>query len=276
MAAIPLPIEIKSGPLPLNFEGTWKQTFQAMVPRFRGIVPPSKVITGRNSDTAPTYDAGPWWFNAGELQHWRIFDYQVGRYDHDVKQVGTHDAVVTLEKVPGARPINPFTGLVNVDLQDKNGAWALLSDVLVPRQTVIVESTGGVASIDWTDSDNFFLLLKEDTTVTQGGTYDGGIKTLIVENLGTKYNCDFEAAVKWPAGGAEPDTPKSTDPSALGGYAIGKFTFYRINSALYGRLQDYSPANPTGTVDVGGDPPGNYGNTRSGPPEDGSHQRSLY
>lgn len=274
--SIPLPIEVKAGPLPLNFSGTWKQTYQALVPRLRGFVPERAVITGRNSGVEPTYDAGPWWINVGELQHWRIFDYETGRYAMDVKQVGSHDATVTLRKAPAPRPVGIGDQSKDVNLQDKTGTIALLSDVVVPRPVVILDSNGGTVGFNWADSNNFFILLTEDTTITQGAPFNGGVKKVVVENLGSTWNCDFEAAIKWPAGGAEPDCAKATDPSALGGYAISIFTFRRINGVTYGRFQDFSPANAVGTIDIGGDPPGNYGNTGSGAPQDGSHQRYIY
>lgn len=287
-----VPIDVRAAPLPLNFAGTWQEWFRAFVPRIRGFIPDNQVVTGQYSGLFidnTIYNAGPWWQETvGGVDpddrtggKWWIWDNRTGRYQNDVKKVGGRGPLVTLKRVAPVVPPNVDPGSILVselDLSNKAGIWALISDAWVPRkQIVLVADEFGECEMDWSLGDDFFLLLKEDTTVTQSNSFNGGTKTLAVENLGTEFECDFEAAVKWPAGGAEPDTAKSTDPSALGGYAISIFTFRRINSGTYGRAQDFSPANPTGIIDTGGDPPPNYGGSGAGAPNDrGAHQRSLY
>ncbi len=274
--ATTLPLQIKCGRLPLNQEGTWQQMFKMMVPRLKGFIPEQDLILGVSGPTQPTYNAGPWYWDAGVdgNQKWRLWSNKTGNYQYETRRVGTSDLHVKLAAPQKAR-INGLQGSNTVLLQNAAGTVALLADILVPRPTKILE--GDTVSMDGSLSDDFFILLTDDTEVTLTGMVDGGVKKLAVENLGTDYTLSIQpSAIKWPAGGAQPAAAVSTDPSALGGYAITIFTFYTIGSTTYGEAEDFSPANATGTVDLGGDPPTNYGGGGSGPPQTGDHAHSLY
>jgi hypothetical protein len=248
--SIALPMKIYAGRMPLNYSDTWQNTFKAMVHRLHGEVDFTSVITGYTGTQTVDYNAGAFWLDPGNsLGQWRVWDDATGQYVPDIRQIGPDGLSIQLKASPTAGQ--------SLTVQDKDGTAALLQDIYAPRETGVL--TGATPSANCATTSDFFILLSANTTLTLGNMPESSEVRVTSENLGSKWTLAFApAGIKWE-GGAPGVAPVSTDSSAINGAAIGRFIFNKINSVIYGRLLDFSPSSATPTIDVGGNPPKNYG-----------------
>lgn len=237
-----LPIRYKTGNLPYGFNGSHKALFLSMIKRTQLYISDQDVVVGNTLPTAPTYDAGVNFYN-GSLKVWRD---SAGNYSPPTILVYDPASTysVTLD--------GTFTRNSTLTIQDADGTAALLTDLYIPRPTVILDGTGGTMTVDGNASESFYGKLQQNTTMTV--TVLGGQKMRVgLINHGTNYTVTWPGAIKWP-GGTHPVQPVSS----TNGDGLGIYIFRKINNVIYGTYK-LTAAPPDGSGDTGGDPGGDYG-----------------
>ncbi len=232
-----LPISLSVGNLPLNFEGTADELFQAMRLRMKGIADATGILTGNTvSITAPISNVGPWF----DGKMWWFWNNTMLSYTPEVHRLDgpNPDINTTIKATPTKSRL--------VFIQDKSGEMLLVNDIYVPRAMVILNSLP--LTIDWSKSNDFIHVLKANSRIFMVGFREGQEIRAYVYNSATAFSCNWPIYTLWP-GGIEPTMPVSQ----AGQSHCAEFTFVSLNGLLYGELTSVSIQSATAnTVFVGG------------------------
>lgn len=242
-----LPLSLKVGRLPLNFQDKPVNLFRAMIKRMKGGVDGSRIIIGlRNSIVEPAGDIGLW-KNGRAFLAWRP---SVGEYRYvPVKDENSgFTATLDAHDLTDDR-LQPFFPLGRAD---KSGTIATLINVFIPRDPILIDGSAGAFAIDGNQSDNFYGQLKSNAgfiafTILENQTVSIGILNPASWTLSWSGT-----TVKWPLG-----APPVVPVSGPGGIGYMKAYVTNVNGTLYGEFC-YAKGSPTGTA-ITTDPRKNYG-----------------
>jgi hypothetical protein len=171
-------------------------------------------IIGARSIANPATEESPW-LDAGT---WKVWDDTSKAYTPAGVIVGS----VQLSAEPTANRLQT--------IQDKDGTIALLDDAYGIRETVILPD--GAVGVDWDSGTNFLCRIKRKTYFHMQHSRSGMRRRLWVVNSGTNNTLLWDAAIKWPTGGA-PAMPAAP----AGGAASLMVTLYNINDIIYAEYQ---------------------------------------
>lgn len=241
-----LPSNIALGRLPANYSGTPAEYYAAFRNRLRGYVPDDKVLVGYSGPNEPKLDLGPWVHAdptyVGPLPPLEIWTWNGSRYSPMPINIGTNYTKF-IRLTADAKGVSGSGGLGSgTFLQDASGTVALLYDILVPRETVIL--SGATPSINWSKGDSFIHRLSANATYTHVAPVDGSSVFVALQNNATAFTATFPG-VKWPGG-----TPPVQPVGAAGKNAVGLYRFWYVINTLYGELKLSSTASPAVEVDT--------------------------
>lgn len=217
-----IPIRVESGNLPLNFRFTPSEYQGIFTRRSKAYISSDDgVITGSGSMSEPSHNIGPWMNN--NYGAWWTWDDNIGRYTP--AQIGFIGVDANGNKVGTILNANP-TANREIELPDADVTVATIADIAISRDTVTL--TGTSIAIDASVSDNFYLELEGDTTITAiTGIPAGNLIKIGIVNRGTGFT------VGWP-GGVHFPTGSHTQPTATAGQvALGVYYVYYIDGNLY-------------------------------------------
>ena len=230
-----VPVKMFAGKFPFNFSGTQYQVYKALIRRIRAYISGSSVLVGSQGVNSPDHNVGPYFLSLGSgLSRWLTWNPSIGRYGEDIKQLDNSGYHITL----GAEPLTDSRDAI---FPNQGGTVALLQDVFVPRDTVVIDQTA--LNIDWSLGNDFIIRLTQDSTFTSSNVEDGQKITVTVENNGTAFGANFSALIQWP-GGSEPAQPVATG----GSDAVGIYYLRRINGVTYGELAFSATTQPSDTL----------------------------
>ncbi len=232
----PLPITKTVGNLPLNFSGTPKQLFQAIVRRIRGTVDTGNLLIGdTTSTTAPTSDVGPWF----DGKQWWFWNVTLSAYTSEVHHIdGINNLTATFIANPTAQRL--------VYVPDKDGTLLMVNDIYVPRAMIILVNEP--LTIDWSVSNNFMHRLQNNARFYMVGSKEGQRISVFVQNASTAFSANWPPEILWPAG------LETIMPTSQAGQShMAEFKFVNINGSIFGECASITTqASPANTVFVGG------------------------
>lgn len=233
-----IPITVKGGNLPLNYEATARDYSIDFLRRLTVEVDGSRVILGSMEATEPTYNAGPWFHD----DTWHAWSDELAKYVPVSLSLSTsgYDYRFNSDALSGGR---------SIALPDQSGTLAYLLDVYVPRESIIEGGTdliGTTPNVDWSKSWTFMKRLSGATTFTFSNVLPGGKITVAVVNAGSSHSVTWPAQVSWP-GGVTPAQPSAS----AGQNSAGIYTFRATGpTEIYGTM--VSASLPSLSVDTGG------------------------
>lgn len=287
-----IPIKIISGRFPLNYQSlNGKQFFRDFISRIKGWVDGSKVIIGVKGTVKPTYNAGPWLDTGGGDTRWQYWDSISADYASRVVVGETGPYTVEFKAGPNtANRIARFraTTAAGNAHEEVDGTIAFIPDTLVPAPAALLDmpadSVSGAITIDSTaisgpTQEGFVYTRPSKTFVGKLGKsftlfaliMNNGEKiTVKIQNVGTAFDFDWAGLVKWP-GGSVPSVLHSTSVGVTGTLVV---VIRKINNIVCGEsITSTLGSPPDPIVDIGADPPINYGNNQIGLP--GSRESKL-
>lgn len=261
-----IPITAKSGKLPASFEVTPGNYRKILLQRMALYLSSSGTEGGQallgSTDSRPTANIGAW-FNSSDSM-WYAWDNDLGQYNPVT--IGFLNSVTSggFTRSFGLSVVSSPTANRTLTLPDKSGTAATITDIAVPRATVIL--TGTTPTIDAGVSDDFYLELSGNTTFPPiSNMPTGGRIKISVANVGTSFT------VTWPSSGANEVKWVGSAPvqpvSAPGQKALGIYTIREINVGLTPHLwgdPEISGFNAPPAVDPGGSPDPGYGGSGGG------------
>ena len=78
---------------------------------------------------------------------------------------------------------------------------AAANQALTPS-TVTLTEVAGATTVDWSQSDSFFLTLNANDTITFSNAVDGQSITVTILNTASNYTVTWPGTVKWPGANA--------------------------------------------------------------------------
>lgn len=142
MALLPLTFSDSSFPDP--FSGTQQDLVQAFVDNLTATVNENNLLLGQIGGTKPITDVGIWL----DTSDGSIWVWDGAAYTPATVKLGNATDSITLSA-------GTLTADRTILLPDEDGTVALLSDIYVPRPTIVV--TGAAPSLDWSATETFFL-----------------------------------------------------------------------------------------------------------------------
>lgn len=180
-------------------------------------------VIGARSIVNPATEEAPW-LDSGT---WKVWDDTAKAYVPSSPVVGS----VILAADPTANRLQT--------IQDKDGTIALLDDAYGIRETVILPD--GAVGVDWDTGTTFLCEIRRKTYFHMQHSRSGMRVRLWVINAGTNNTLLWDAAIKWPTGGA-PSMPAAP----AGGFASMLVTLRNIDNIIYAEYQTQYGGSPPG------------------------------
>ena len=205
-----IPITFTADPLPEDFTGSLDDFQARFVQNLRGSISTDLVIGGRVGGSRPNTNIGPWL----NKRTWYVWSELLQGYTPADIRVGT-DGInsVLLAASPTANR--------KITLQDKDGVVALLSDVRIGGDAIVLTTT--TPTIDWSLGNNFVETLVGNTTIKHINSRNGQEIWVLLRNTGTSYTVTWPSDIFWET------TPSQTASAAdlyiltnIGGTVVGR------------------------------------------------------